>query len=274
MRALAALGVLAFCAPALAADVSVRTPSMKAPLSLDRSYRNGLALDARGDHAAAAEAFRAAATRGRVVRAEFHLKLSAAIAKLREAVQRAPDSYEDHFNLGVNLQNKYWGLVLDLGIRNHRLFLLAEHHFKEAMRLMPRAANPLICLAALYAQAGDRARALETIRGLSSRPTRPGDLYNLAFYHKVMGDLDEAYRVLKQAFQHDARHREWVRESDDFAELRDDPRLKALMEEAPGPSLWTPLRRLRLPGTGIGRLKWHRLPPPVLKPSPSPPPGP
>jgi tetratricopeptide (TPR) repeat protein len=239
---------------------------MRAPLAMHPSYRQGLLLDQRGDHAAAAEAFRVAVTQARIQRAEFHRKLSAAIARLREVVRRSPDAYEEHFNLGVNLQNKYWALHLDLGVKNPRLFALAEHHFLEAMRLAPSVANPLVCLAALYAQAGDRARAQETIAGLARRPVRPGDLYNLAFFHKVMGDLEEAYRVLRQAFDHDARHRDWVRESDDFAEYLEDPRLVELMR-LPEAS------RLRLLKPGLLRLQRLQRPK-LLQPLPAPVPVP
>jgi tetratricopeptide (TPR) repeat protein len=221
--------LLGYAGTAMASEVLLQAPRMTAPLSRSPSYHQGLALDLRGDFAAAAEAYRVSATGEEGARAGFHQKLSDGIARMRDAVRLAPDSADDHFNLGVNLQNKYWAIFLDLGIRSERLFLAAEHHFRAAMRLTPTAANPAICLAALYAQAGNRPRALETFRQLSQRPIRPSDVYNRAFYYKVIGDLDAAFRELARALSYDARHREWVRESDDFAEYREDPRLKRLM---------------------------------------------
>jgi tetratricopeptide (TPR) repeat protein len=230
---------------ARAAEVSLRAPRLKAPPVANESYRSGLRFDLRGDHRAAAEAYRAPVNASHP-RAAFHRKMSEQIAAMREAVRRSPDAYDENFNLGVNLQNKYWALYLDLGVRSDLHYRLAEHHFKEAMRLQPTVANPLICLAALYAQAGDRGRARDLMAGLGGRETRPSDLYNLAFYHKVMGDLDESFRILRQAFQFDIRHREWVRESDDFTEYLDDPRMKALLEDPSLGQLTTPLRMQRL----------------------------
>jgi tetratricopeptide (TPR) repeat protein len=211
----------------------LRAPRLKLPLADDEGYRLGLRLDARGEHAAAAQAFRAVsrATSRAAKRARFHFKLSDALARLRRHLLRVPDSYDDHFNYGVNLQNKYWALFLDLGVRNHRLYALAEHHFRRAMTLNPSAANPVLCLASLYAQAADRGRAAEAYsRHMAGRILRASDQYNLAFYHKVMGELDEAFRVLRQAIAFDARHKEWILESDDFAEYLEDPRLKAILD--------------------------------------------
>jgi Flp pilus assembly protein TadD len=114
---------------------------------------------------------------------------------------------------------------------NHRLFALAEHHFRRALTLNPAAANPVLCLVALYAQAGDRGRAADAYaRHMAGRILRASDQYNLAFYHKVMGDLDEAFRVLRQAIAFDARRKEWILESNDFAEYLEDPRLKFILD--------------------------------------------
>jgi tetratricopeptide (TPR) repeat protein len=228
-----ALGAALAGGPALAAEVSVRAPRLRLPLGEDAAYRLGLRLDARGEHSAAAQAYRAVARSSSpsAKRARFHLQLSEAVAKLRRQLVRAPDSYDDHFNYGVNLQNKYWALFLDVGVKYHRLFALAEHHFMRAVRLAPSAANPVLCLASLYAQAGDRGRAADVYaRLMAGRIVRGSDHYNLAFFHKVMGDLDEAFRVLRQAFSFDARHRAWVLESDDFAEYLEDPRLRSILD--------------------------------------------
>ena len=234
-------------APAAAAEISLRTPRLRLPPSTHPEYRRALRLDLRGDHAAAAQAYRAAARESpaAAVRARFQWKLSDAIAKLREGLRRAPDSYDEHFNYAVNAQNKYWALFLDLGVRDHRLAMLAEHHFKESLRLSPVAANPLLCLASLYGQTGDRARASELYRSMAGRTVRPSDYYNLAFFHKVLGEMEDAYRVLRMAIAFDARHREWIAASDDYAEYKDDPRLRAIVDEG-GPHGDSLGRTLRL----------------------------
>jgi len=244
-------------APAVAhaSEISLRAPSLRLPPSQHPDYHRGLKLDLRGDHAGAAQAYRASgADPATSPRARFHGKLSETITTLREALRRAPDSYDDHFNYAVNVQNKYWALFLDAGVRDHRLGALAEHHFKESMRLSPISANPLLCLAALYAQAGDRPKAAEVYATLGVRVVRPSDYYNLAFFHKVMGDMEEAFRVLRMAMAFDTRHREWVAESDDFADHKDDPRLQAILKEG-------------VPhGGSLGQLRMHRLPRWSLKP--------
>jgi tetratricopeptide (TPR) repeat protein len=282
---LLALGFATLAAPlAEGAEISVRAPRLNLPPISNASYLAGLRYDLRGDHRAAAEAYQAAVS-AHVPRAAFQLKMSKEIAEKRETVRRSPDDYEHHFNLGVNLQNKYWAIYLDLGVRSEMHIRLAEHHFKEALRLQPMQANPLICLAALYAQGGDRARGKETIKGLAQRETRPTDLYNLAFYYKVVGDMNEAYRLLRQALQFDARHREWVLESDDFVEYLDDPKMKELLQERGGQlGLQRHSRRLRIfglggGGSGIGigkiipRLRQYRLRPITPTPPPSGQPG-
>lgn len=248
--AVAALALLIASPVAVGAEISLRAPGLRLPLVDEPSYQRGLRLDLRGDHAAAAEAFRAANRRKPVARALFHFKLSDSLARMREALVRTPDSYDEHFNYAVNVQNKYWALYLDLGVKDHRLYALAEHHFQRSIRLMPLAANPVLCLASLYGQAGDRSRAQATFQALGARPLRSTDYYNLAFYHKVMGDLEEAYRILRQAVSFDARHREWLLESDDFAELREDPRLKAIIDTG------------ALHGGTLGQLRQWTWPPP------------
>lgn len=287
MRRLAWVCLLLIAGTAQAADVAVRAPGLRLPLGDAPDYLRGLQLDARGEHAAAVQAFRAASSApGRTgQRARFHAKLSDGIVKLRTAVERSPDAYDEHFNIGVNIQNKYWALFVDTGVRNHRLYALAEHHFQRAMRLAPTAANPLLCLAALYAQAGDRGRAMEVFAQLGPRIIRASDHYNLAFFRKVTGEVDAAFQMLRIAVQYDNRHRAWILESDDFAEYLEDPRMVAILAAGTphsgsmgglrlGPGRPFRLRR-RLPRWRImNRGKLVQPYPPAPAPAPAPPPAP
>ena len=278
------LTCLLVCAPAFAADVSVRAPALRLPLGDTADYHRGLQLDVRGEHAAAVQAYRAAfSAPGRTgSRARFQAKLSDGIVKLRESVARSPDSYDEQFNIGVNIQNKYYALFLDTGLRNHRLFALAEHHFQRAMRLHPTAANPLLCLAGLYAQAGDRGRAMEVFAQMGPRIIGASDHYNLAFFRKVTGEVDAAFQMLRVAVQYDNRHRAWILESDDFMEYLEDPRMQAILAtSAPHGGV---LGRLRIgPGGrpfGIQRkprrwiLRRQKLQPGILPVGPAPTLGP
>jgi tetratricopeptide (TPR) repeat protein len=52
--------------------------------------------------------------------------------------------------------------------------------------------------------------------------------YNLACYHALAGDVDQALALLKDALRLDPTLREWSEEDADLDALRDDPRYQAL----------------------------------------------
>lgn len=92
----------------------------------------------------------------------------------------------------------------------------------------PGAAGPMSPFEHWYAatpayDAGDYARAYEIASaGLADHPENGSLHYNLACYAALAGDREAALRHLQVAFDRDPRSREWVKEDDDLASLRDE----------------------------------------------------
>ena len=70
---------------------------------------------------------------------------------------------------------------------------------------------------------------LEAIRiaspALADRPRNGGLNYNLACYHALVGQRDEAIAHLLIAFESDSRTRAWAAQDADLESIRDDPKL-------------------------------------------------
>lgn len=197
-------------------------------------YLRGLELDRRGEHGSAAAEYLIAAKRTPSLarRAAYQASLSHDIAEFEEKL-RTDQSSVAHFQTAVQYQNKYWAFFIERNERVPRLFARAASLFQKALALAPTSANPVVCLAALYLQAGDTARSERTIGLLAHRPIQPADEYNYSFYMVMKGELGRAFALLektltRQPFQ--ARSQiEWIIESDDFHGLLDDPRLLKLI---------------------------------------------
>ena len=73
---------------------------------------------------------------------------------------------------------------------------------------------------------GDYERAVEIAsEGLHDWPLHGGLNYQLACYHALAGDRDDALRHLRVAFANDPRTREWAADDEDLVTVRDDPSL-------------------------------------------------
>jgi len=92
----------------------------------------------------------------------------------------------------------------------------------------PGAAGPISPFEHWYAatpayDAGDYARAYEIASaGLADHPENGSLHYNLACYAALAGNRGAALRHLQVAFERDPRSREWAKEDDDLASLRDE----------------------------------------------------
>lgn len=83
--------------------------------------------------------------------------------------------------------------------------------------------------------AGDYRRAVGIAsEGLDDWPLHGGLNYQLACYHALAGDRDDALRHLHVAFANDPRTREWAAEDDDLITVHDDPSLARLGCARPG----------------------------------------
>jgi tetratricopeptide (TPR) repeat protein len=77
-------------------------------------------------------------------------------------------------------------------------------------------------------EAGDYRRAIEIVsEGLKDHPEHGAVHYQLACFHALAGDRDEALSHLRVAFENDPRTREWAKSDEDLASLRDAPEFAA-----------------------------------------------
>lgn len=239
----------------LAAVVAVSTAATPeiavphgSPADSDPDFERARDLDRKGRFSEAAAVFQGLATRllanGQETlakRVKYHATLSRDIA-MYERQLAANRGFIPLFQAGVQVQNKFWAFVVERGEKVASLFARAETLFRDAMLADTRAANPVVCLAALYLQAGDKARANETIRLIRTRPITLADEYNFAFYLALRGDLTAAFRFLERSLRRDPKLVDWILESDDFHDLRQDVRLVRLIERYRGATA-PPLRR-------------------------------
>jgi tetratricopeptide (TPR) repeat protein len=73
-------------------------------------------------------------------------------------------------------------------------------------------------------EAGDYSGAIEIAsEGLADWPDHGTLRYQLACYHALAGDREEALRHLRVAFENDPRTREWAASDEDLDSVRDDP---------------------------------------------------
>ena len=59
-------------------------------------------------------------------------------------------------------------------------------------------------------------------------PGNPILHYRVAYYEALAGNRDAALEHLRRAVEHEPRAREWARDDEDFASLRDDPKFLAV----------------------------------------------
>jgi len=74
----------------------------------------------------------------------------------------------------------------------------------------------------------DKSRELAA-RALKVRPDAFSTFYNVACAYSVLGDKDDAIRMLDQAVQHGRGNLEWIGHDPDFDPLRSDPRFSAIV---------------------------------------------
>lgn len=231
-----ALAALALLAPAMSAGLEGHVPSASSPLGASSDYRRAVALDLAGRYREAVPHYERAAARETASRASHHLALSRGILDSLEQLRRFPQSMRHYFRLGVDAANKLAALKRETGVVARSFLKLAEGAFLRAERLSPNLLDPTICLAGLYADAGMRDRARATIARIRGRRMRAGEIYNLACYYHSMGRYDLALRLLGKVMND--HYRRWILASDDFYQLRGDPRFERLL----GAWAW---RRLR-----------------------------
>jgi tetratricopeptide (TPR) repeat protein len=77
---------------------------------------------------------------------------------------------------------------------------------------------------------GDNDGAVRVMeQALEERPEHAGNLYNLACFESLAGRRDDALEHLRRSIELDASFRDYARDDDDFAPLRDDAEFQALV---------------------------------------------
>jgi tetratricopeptide (TPR) repeat protein len=209
------------------ADLERLPPVARVPLGGTPGYRRAITLDLAGRYAEALALYEAEARGPRGARSRYHAELSRGILERLDQVRRFPQDGPAHFSLGVDAANKVTALLRETGRVAPSLFSLAERALHEAERLLPKSADPIICLAGLYADVGRRQAARAAIARIEGKVLQPGELYNLACYHHFMGENEKAMTILERVMND--YYREWILRSDDFWRMRGDPRLERLL---------------------------------------------
>jgi TolB-like protein/tetratricopeptide (TPR) repeat protein len=74
----------------------------------------------------------------------------------------------------------------------------------------------------------DKARDLAE-RALKARPDAFASYYNVACAYSILGDIDDALKMLDGAVQHGRGNLEWIEHDPDFDNLRSDPRFAVIL---------------------------------------------
>jgi len=218
--------------PRAAEAMEGRVPKGRLPLSQSPAYQRGMSLDVAGRYREALPLYEEASRDPGEGRARYHRKLTRGLLTHLDHVKRFPQDGRAHFSLGVDAANKVTALVRETGMVQRTFYAIAEEALKKAIRLLPGINDPAICLAGLYADAGEPSKAKETLAQTGGRANNPGEIYNLACYYHSMGRYEEAIATLAKVMN--PHYRGWIQESDDFYRLRGDPRLEALMRSHNG----------------------------------------
>lgn len=110
---------------------------------------------------------------------------------------------------------------------NERAIAAIEAHLEHD----PDDGRALHLGAVALAKAGQRARTHEFARrALVARPGEFATAYNLACAHTLLGEHDEALRLLDDAVRYGRGNLGWIEHDPDLGALRDDPRFRAIVE--------------------------------------------
>lgn len=108
-----------------------------------------------------------------------------------------------------------------------RAFRVIEQH----VELNPDDSRAVTMGAGALCRLGEGAKGLEWAeRALVIDPNDAGVAYNVACVYAIAGEADQAIATLQQAVRNGFGNVEWVGNDPDWADMKDDPRFKALMQ--------------------------------------------
>jgi adenylate cyclase len=102
---------------------------------------------------------------------------------------------------------------------------------ERAIELNPNDARALILSALTYLKLGDKQAGLEWLRkAQAASPEASNVFYNSACFHAVAGDVETALDCLEKAADLGARNKRMWESDLDFANIKDHPRFRALLD--------------------------------------------
>ncbi len=100
--------------------------------------------------------------------------------------------------------------------------------------LHPHDGRALAFGAYALAMDGQEERARDwAMRALEAGKDEPSIVYNIACYHCLLGEYDQALDCLEHSIEHGFGYRSWVENDTDLTDLKDSPRFLALLDRMP-----------------------------------------
>jgi adenylate cyclase len=147
-----------------------------------------------------------------------------AVPLYETAIELRPDDYQ-----ALSLLE---GVLVKLGrMEQHgEVARRAMQALERQLAIDPQDGRALQLATVQAARLGLRERARELAdRALESRPDAFATFYNVACAYAVLGDHDDALRMLDNAVRHGRGNLEWIERDPDFDTLRSDPRFEAIV---------------------------------------------
>jgi TolB-like protein/Flp pilus assembly protein TadD len=151
--------------------------------------------------------------------------LERAVPLYEAAIRLRPDDYQ-----ALCL---FAGLLFKLGwMEQHQeVSRRAMQALERQLAIDPQDGRALQLGTVQAARLGNRERARELAeRALVVRPNAFSTFYNVACAYSVLGDRDDALRMLDLAVRQGRGNLEWIEQDPDFDPLRSDPRFQAIVD--------------------------------------------
>jgi adenylate cyclase len=121
---------------------------------------------------------------------------------------------------------KELGRTEEAGAASFRAYVTAQKH----LELHPDDARAMYLGAAALVQIGEFEKAVDWAeRALDADRTEPAVLYNVACVYALKGETDRSLELLEEAVDNGFGYRVWLENDNTLANLRDNPRFKALL---------------------------------------------
>jgi len=147
-----------------------------------------------------------------------------AVPLYEAAIRLRPDDYQALCLLEGSLMK-----VGDME-RHAEVAIRAMQALERQLALDPRDGRALQLGTVQAARLGLRDKSRELAkRALEVRPDAFATFYNVACAYSVLGDKDDAIRMLDQAVRHGRGNLEWIGHDPDFDPLREDPRFNDIV---------------------------------------------